>query len=186
MSGILYVMRSGCQWNAMPEEYGWVTTAAPLLPTAVVIGVFKRMWQAGLSEFDELKGIAWQWQAADGAMTQAPLGGDQTGKNPTERSKTGTNRPDGKLLGPTLLAVPIERPDSQTRPQHLCLDKAYSGAPCTTLAAAAGYTLHVPAKANAKKTQASARTPQSPSLDCRSRGAARGGPTHGSIVFVVC
>lgn len=50
MSGILYVMRSGCQWNAMPEEYGWVTTAAPLLPTAVVIGVFKRMWQAGLSE----------------------------------------------------------------------------------------------------------------------------------------
>ena len=36
-------------------------------------------------------------------------------------------------------------------PQHLCLDKGYSGEPCATVAEAAGYTVHVPDKANAKK-----------------------------------
>ena len=171
MSGILYVLRTGCQWNALPREYGSGKTAHRYFQRWVRAGVFKRMWQAGLREFDEVKGIAWQWQAADGAMTKAPLGGEQTGKNPTDRSKTGTKRsllvneqglplgivisgantPDGKLLGPTLLAVPIERPDPEATPQHLCLDKAYSGEPCTTLAEAEGYTLHVPDKANAKK-----------------------------------
>ena len=64
---------------------------------------------------------------------------------------SGANTPDGRLLEPTLLAVPIERPDPQTSPQHLCLDKAYTGEPCAKVAAAEGYTLHVPDKANAKK-----------------------------------
>ena len=64
---------------------------------------------------------------------------------------SGANTPDGKLLEPTLAAIPIERPDPQTTPQHLCLDKAYSGEPCTTVAEEAGYTVHVPDKANAKK-----------------------------------
>ena len=133
--------------------------------------MFKRLWQAGLSAYDEVKGIAWQWQAADGAMTKAPLGGEKTGKNPTDRGKTGTKRsllvdeqgvplgivvsgantPDGRLLEPTLLAVPIERPDPEATAQHLCLDKGYSGKPCTTVAEAAGYTVHVPDKVNAKK-----------------------------------
>jgi putative transposase len=38
-------------------------------------GVFARMWQAGLHEYDALKGLDWEWQAMDGAMTKAPLGG---------------------------------------------------------------------------------------------------------------
>jgi len=33
------------------------------------------MWQAGLLEYDEEIGIEWEWQAMDGAMTKAPLGG---------------------------------------------------------------------------------------------------------------
>jgi hypothetical protein len=48
------------------------------------------MWHAGLMEYDELKGIAWKWQAADGVMTKAPLGGQKTGPNPTDRAKRGT------------------------------------------------------------------------------------------------
>src|SRR4030067_770830 len=91
-----------------------------------------RRRKAGLLEYDELKGIVWKWQAADGAMTKAPLGGQKTGPNPTDRGKTGTKRsvlvnaqglplgmvvsgantPDGRLLESTLGAGPIERPDS--------------------------------------------------------------------------
>lgn len=171
MTGILYVLRTGCQWNALPRVYGSGKTTHRYFQRWVRAGVFKQLWQAGLSEYDELKGIDWKWQAADGAMTKAPLGGEKTGKNPTDRGKTGTKRsllvneqglplgivvsgantPDGQLLEPTLTAVPIDRPDPEEAEQHLCLDKAYSGEPCATVAEAEGYTVHVPDKANAKK-----------------------------------
>jgi hypothetical protein len=39
-------------------------------------GVFERLWQEGLYAYDEAKGIDWEWQAMDGAMTKAPLGGE--------------------------------------------------------------------------------------------------------------
>ena len=171
MSGIRYVMRTGCQWNALPREYGSGKTAHRYFQQWVRAGVFKRMWQAGLMEFDDLKGSDWKWQAADGAMPKAPLGGEPTGRNPTDRSKKGTKRRllvnaqglplsivvsaasthDTRLLGPTLQTVPIERPDPEATEQHLCLDKAYRGEPSSRVAADAGYRVHVPDKANAKK-----------------------------------
>jgi hypothetical protein len=40
----------------------------------VKAGVFRRLWEAGLLEYDALKGIDWGWQAMDGAMTKVPLG----------------------------------------------------------------------------------------------------------------
>jgi len=172
MSGILYILRTGCQWNALPQEFGVSgKTAHRYFQRWVRAGVFKRMWQAGLNEYDELKGIVWKWQAADGAITKAPLGGEKTGKNPTDRGKTGTKRsllvneqglplglvvsgantPDGKLLETTLLAMPVTRPDTEEVEQHLSLDKGYSGEPCAVVAENLGYILHVPDKANAKK-----------------------------------
>ena len=33
--------------------------------------MFERIWQAGLQEYDELEGIAWEWQAGG----DRPLGG---------------------------------------------------------------------------------------------------------------
>ncbi|GER80503.1 transposase, IS5 family [Candidatus Denitrolinea symbiosum] len=185
----MYILRTGCQWNALPQEYGVSgKTAHRYFQRWVRAGVFKRMWQAGLQEYDELKGLLWKWQAADGAITKAPLGGEKTGKNPTDRGKSGTKRsllvneqglplglvvsgantPDGKLLETTLLAIPIERPDPNETEQHLSLDKGYSGEPCATSAEAQGYILHVPDKANAKKTQAETWTAQAAPLDCRS------------------
>jgi putative transposase len=171
MSGILYVLRTGCQWNAAAQEYGSGKTLHRYFQKWVGAGVFARMWQAGLIEYDQTKGIAWKWQAADGAMTKAPLGGEKTGANPTDRAKTGTKRsmlvdqhgvplgmvvsgantPDAQLLERTLAAMPIEQPDPEDTPQHLCVDKAYCGEPCQRVAQAYGYELHVPDKANAKQ-----------------------------------
>jgi hypothetical protein len=34
--------------------------------------------------FEALKGIKWEWQSLDGAMTKAPLGGKKSGPNPTD------------------------------------------------------------------------------------------------------
>lgn len=33
------------------------------------------MWQAGLLDYDNEKGLEWEWQAIDGTITKAPLGG---------------------------------------------------------------------------------------------------------------
>jgi putative transposase len=48
----------------------------------VQAGVFLKLWQAGVEQFDELPGINWDWLSMDGAMTKAPLGGEKTGPNP--------------------------------------------------------------------------------------------------------
>ena len=46
-------------------------------------------WQAGVEQFDELCGIDCDWLSMDGVMTKAPLGGEKTGPDPTDRGKSG-------------------------------------------------------------------------------------------------
>ncbi len=46
----------------------------------------------GLEAYDEARGLDWSWLAMDGAMTRAPLGGKETGRNPTDRGKRGVKR----------------------------------------------------------------------------------------------
>ena len=75
MDGILYVLRTGCQWKSMPRTYGAPSTVHDRYQRWVKDGVFERLWKQGLDEYDELRGIQWDWQAMDGAMTKAPLGG---------------------------------------------------------------------------------------------------------------
>ena len=78
VTGILYVLRTGCQWKAMPSEFGSGSAIHSYFQEWVQLGVFERLWQHALEEYDEMKGIDWRWQSLDGAMTKAPLGG---GKN---------------------------------------------------------------------------------------------------------
>jgi putative transposase len=171
MAGILYVLRTGCQWNAAPSEYGSGKTLHRYFQRWTRARLFKKLWKSGLEEYDEVKGIEWEWQAADGAITKSPLGGQATGANPTDRGKCGTKRSvlveaqgvpmalevgpaqrhDVKLLAATLGGVVVERPGPTEQKQHLCLDKAYAGEPTEQLADEKGYEVHVPDKANAKK-----------------------------------
>ena len=50
-------------------------------------GLFEKIWLLGLLDHDYEKGLEWEWQAIDGAMTKAPLCGAGTGANPTDRGK---------------------------------------------------------------------------------------------------
>ena len=109
-------------------------------------GFFNALWQAGLSEYDELVGIEWEWQAVDGVLTKAPFAGAATGANPTDRGKAGpkrslltdgagiplalivdaANRHDVRLLSATLDGLVISRREpTAEQPQHLCLDAAH-------------------------------------------------------------
>ena len=75
MNAIFYILRTGCQWNALPRSLRASTTAFDRVQEWQQSGVFRRMWGDGLLEYDTKKGINWEWQAMDGVMTKAPLGG---------------------------------------------------------------------------------------------------------------
>ena len=75
MSAIFYVLRTGCQWNALPRSLGASSTVHDRFQEWRKAGVFKRMWIDGLSVYDKKTGIDWKWQAMDGIITKAPLGG---------------------------------------------------------------------------------------------------------------
>lgn len=77
LDGILYVLRTGCQWNAVPREFGASSTLHNYFQEWTDKGVFFRLWKEALWEYDALEGIDWGWQSLDGAMTKAPLGGEK-------------------------------------------------------------------------------------------------------------
>ena len=147
-TAIVYVLRTGIQWNALPRERGASTTVYDRFRLWEKQGFFTQLWQSGLQEYDELVGLDWEWQSMDGVMTKAPLGGEATGPNPTDRGKRGTKRSelsdghglplaiavdganvhDNRLAAPTLDGVVIARKTpSEQAPQHLCLDAGYVG-----------------------------------------------------------
>ena len=102
MDAIFFVLRTGCQWNAL--------NATGLCPSSTAhdrfqewqeAGVFLKLWEAGLQEYDELKGLDWSWQSMDGAMTKAPLGGEKDRPQPHRpgQRRRQTQRADGGVGG---------------------------------------------------------------------------------------
>lgn len=145
---------------------------APLLPATgglyfqqlVALGVFERLWKLALEEYDSVKGIQWEWQCLDGAMSKAPLGGEKTGPNPTDRAKSGTKRwvltdgagvplgvavsgahtHDKHLVQETLESIPVQRPQpTRRKQQNLCADKGYDYPDVRQLLRDWGYTAHI-------------------------------------------
>ena len=78
MDGIFFVMRTGCPWKAL-DATGICSgsTAHARFQEWTKAGVFQRLWEASLLEYDQEKGLDWKWMAMDGAMTKAPLGGEK-------------------------------------------------------------------------------------------------------------
>jgi transposase len=119
-------------------------------------------------------------------MTKAPLGGQATGPNPTDRGKKGTKRslltdgngiplaicvaganaPDCTILIDTLRAVVVEPPaPSEDAPaedhlQHLCLDKGYDYGFVEEIALDFGYTPHIRARGEEKKEKQEGKKPR--------------------------
>ena len=164
-NAILYVLRTGCQWNAIPKELCSSSTAHRRFQEWEAGGLFQRLWEEGLTEYESLQGIEWQWQSVDGAMTKAPFGGAATGANPTDRGKqgvkrslltdgkgiplavvtAGANRHDKMLLAATLDGIVIARPvEGEKERQHLCLDRGYDYESSRSESASRGYQVHIP------------------------------------------
>lgn len=87
---IFYVLRTGCQWRAL-DATGICpgSTAHDRFQLWVKAGFFLDLWQAGLMEYDFLKGIDWAWLSMDGCMTKAPLGGEKDRPEPHGQGEVG-------------------------------------------------------------------------------------------------
>jgi transposase len=85
--GIVYVLRTGCQWKALPERFGSASAIHARYLKWQKAGVFEALWKSGLAEYDEMEGISWRWQSIDGSMMKAPLAQEAVGPNPTDRGK---------------------------------------------------------------------------------------------------
>ena len=133
VDAIIFRIRTGCQWNHIPRVYGDDSTIHRTFQHWVEIGLFPRLWALLIEECEEFGLVDWEWQAADGTMGKARLGGDEVGPNPTDRQGgplsvvvAGANVVDAKLLEQTIEALIVDRPKpTKTKPQHLCLDKGY-------------------------------------------------------------
>jgi putative transposase len=180
-NAIWYVLWTGCQWKAIHREWFGVSSS-------VVHERFQRWRQMGIFEklmkwmvehyAKESGGISWKWQAMDSKNSPTPLGGDKTGKNPTDRGKqgakmnllvdqrgaplsvvlTGANRHDKISAVELIVSIALKRPAQKE--QHLCADKAYDASDVREFASSAGYTTHI--KINPRKKEATESSGESP------------------------
>jgi putative transposase len=167
MNAILFVLRTGCQWNALKATGICASSSAHRrFVEWTEAGVFEKAWVKALADYEEFVGIDWRWLSMDGAMSKAPLGGEKSGAEPhrsgqdrhqaqpAHRSEASgvpvavvaapANRNDFKLARETLESIVIKRPRStRAEPHGLCLDKGYDYDEVRELAAEFRFTAHI-------------------------------------------
>lgn len=82
VNGVIFRLRSGCQWNRLPERFGDDATVHRWFQRFVRDGVLEDLWSVLLGECEELGALDWRWQAADGCMGKARFGGEKRGRIP--------------------------------------------------------------------------------------------------------
>ena len=86
--GIIFRLRTGCQWNHLPKTFGDDSTVHRWFQQWVKDEVFEQLWAELLQACDELGGVEWKWQAADGCLGKARFGGKKRAETPpTEESR---------------------------------------------------------------------------------------------------
>jgi putative transposase len=91
LHGIIYQMRSGCQWNHLPQQFGDDSSVHRTFQRWVQKGVLQRIWATLVANCEELGGVDWRWQSADGAMGKARFGGTRSVPTPQIAGKTAPN-----------------------------------------------------------------------------------------------
>ncbi len=72
LNGILHVLRTGCQWKAVPKVFGSGSTCHRRFQEWVENGTWDRLWQDQLERYDTAHGIGWDWQSTDSATVPSP------------------------------------------------------------------------------------------------------------------
>ena len=91
LNAIIFRMRSGCQWDQLPERFGPKSTVHDWFQRWVR-GIFERIWAVLVAECDELGGVQWEWQWADAMLGKARFGGEKDGQESHRPRKKGPRR----------------------------------------------------------------------------------------------
>lgn len=162
LDGIWYVLWTGCQWKSIQQEWFGVSSSVlhERFQTWQSQGLFEKLFRTMLKYYARECRIGWKWQSIDSMMSAAPLGGSKTGKNPTDRGKsgskihllvdqrgaplaiwvTGANEHDKWSVDDLVIHMAAERPESK---QHLCADKGYDFEDVHEFVAQHGYIEHI-------------------------------------------
>jgi putative transposase len=162
INGIWYVLWTGCQWKAIDREWFHVSSSTlhERFQTWERAGLFDKLFEMMVRFYAKKKRIGWKWQSVDSKMVPAPLGGEKTGKNPTDRAKsgakihilvdeegaplaihiTGANEHDKWSVDDLVIHIVVKRPYSE---QHLCADKGYDYEDVHQFVDNQGYQSHI-------------------------------------------
>ncbi len=75
LDAIIFRLRSGCQWNQLPKEFPDDSSVHRTFQRWRKVGVMTGIWRTMVHGCDELQGVDWEWQAADGMLGKARMGG---------------------------------------------------------------------------------------------------------------
>lgn len=162
INGIWYVLWTGCQWKAIDREWFHVSSSTlhERFQSWERAGLFDKLFEMMVKFYARKKRIGWKWQSVDSKMVPAPLGGEKTGKNPTDRAKsgakihilvdeggaplaihiTGANEHDKWSVDDLVIHIVVKRPYSE---QHLCADKGYDFEDVHQFVDSQGYQSHI-------------------------------------------
>ena len=92
LTGILFVLKTGIRWNDLPREMGCGSGSRcrRRLQEWHRAGVWQALHAALLAELQEADKIDWSRAAVDSSFVRARGGGGDTGRNPTDRGKSGS------------------------------------------------------------------------------------------------
>jgi len=162
LTGIWYVLWTGCQWKAVHKDWFGVCSSVlhERFQTWQQQGVFAQVMRIMVKFYAKKRKIKWKWQSIDSKSCPAPLGGEQTGKNPTDRGKrgskihilvdqrgaplavvlTGANEHDKWSADDLIISIVVKRPNTK---QHFCADKGYDFEDVHHFVEQARYIVHI-------------------------------------------
>ena len=88
LDGMIYQLRSGCQWNALPKQFGNDRSIHRTFQRWTDLGVWAEIWSVLIGCCADLDEVQWDWQSADGFMGKARHGGIKSAPTPRIAAKT--------------------------------------------------------------------------------------------------
>lgn len=162
INGIWYVLWTGCQWKSIQKEWFGVSSSVlhERFQTWQQQGLFEKLFKVIVKYYAREYGIGWKWQSVDSMMSAAPLGGAKTGRNPTDRGKSGSkihllvdergaplaiwisgaNEHDKWSVDDLIVHIVVKRPYTE---QHFCADRGYDFEDVHTFVSLSNYVAHI-------------------------------------------
>lgn len=130
LSAILHVLRAGIQWKALPKDIcGSPSAIHRYFKEWEQAGFFLELWRKGLSEHDDMEGIAWEWQSSSDSKSESPLALKRLERGPGSRKKIKYHILASECGGPLSTAAEanrrIARLATTAKQKKTCAEQAY-------------------------------------------------------------